>query len=88
MSDRFSVFCYSVFRLSLFSHLSRVKLTLVDREMNAGIHQATFDAGSYPSGAYIYRLEVNNFVEVKKMMLVMENGQPKARMRAIWALVS
>ncbi len=57
-------------KLAVYDMLGRLVDTLIDGEMNAGFHQATFNARSYPSGAYIYRLEVNNFVEVKKMMLV------------------
>ncbi|MEM8486341.1 MAG: T9SS type A sorting domain-containing protein, partial [Bacteroidota bacterium] len=56
--------------LKVYDMLGRLVDTLVDREMNAGYHNAAFNARSYPSGAYIYRLEVNNFASVKKMMLV------------------
>ncbi len=56
--------------LKVYDMLGRLVDTLIDRELNAGYHDASFDARSYPSGAYIYRLEVNNFASVKKMMLV------------------
>ena len=38
--------------------------------MTAGRHTITFDAGSLPSGLYLYKLEVNGFSAQNKMMLM------------------
>ncbi len=44
---------------------------LVSEEMGAGSHQINFDGSNLASGAYIYRLDVENkFNETRKMMLV------------------
>lgn len=57
-------------KLVVYDLLGRHVETLIDAEVNAGFHSISFDARSFPSGAYIYRLETNGFVEVKKMMLI------------------
>ncbi len=45
--------------------------TLVDGEMESGIHRIVWNAGKYPSGIYWYRLETSSgFVSTKKMLLV------------------
>ncbi len=43
---------------------------LVSGELNAGTHRYVWSAGKFPSGIYFYRLETNNFVQTKKMLLV------------------
>ena len=40
---------------------------IVNKEFKAGYHQVEFDASSYKSGIYFYRLEAENFVQTKKM---------------------
>jgi len=35
-----------------------------------GRYEATFDASSLASGVYLYRLNVNDYVDVKKMILL------------------
>ncbi len=57
-------------KLQVFDMLGRLVETIVDGEMAAGFHQANFNARSYPSGAYMYRIEANGFIEVKQMMLI------------------
>ena len=44
--------------------------TLAEGTYEAGYHKVTFNASSLPSGAYIYRIESNAFVQVKKMILL------------------
>jgi len=43
---------------------------LVDREESAGDHRVTFTANNLAAGVYFYKLEVNNFSGVKKMVLL------------------
>ena len=57
-------------RLVVYDLLGRIVETLIDRSMDAGYHAATFDANSYPSGAYLYRIEAGHFVSTQKMLLV------------------
>lgn len=47
----------------------RVKI-LVNEQKTAGVHQATFNAGSLSSGIYFYQLKAGDFTINKKMVLV------------------
>ncbi|MFZ5516843.1 MAG: choice-of-anchor D domain-containing protein [Candidatus Zhuqueibacterota bacterium] len=44
--------------------------TLLDEVKNAGYHSFVFDAGNLPSGMYIYQIEVNDFRDVRKLVLM------------------
>lgn len=44
--------------------------TLVNRNLNAGIYEVTFDGFKYSSGIYFYSIICGNFKQVKKMILV------------------
>jgi uncharacterized protein (DUF1501 family) len=56
--------------LEVFDAGGRRVRTLVDRTVAAGTHTVPFDAGSLPSGAYIYRMITPNGLESKKMVLL------------------
>jgi hypothetical protein len=44
--------------------------TLVNEQLGAGSHSLTFDAASYSSGVYIYRLIYKEHILTKKLLLV------------------
>jgi hypothetical protein len=44
--------------------------TLVSKRLPAGRFEATWDAGRYSSGIYVYRLQAEGFVETKKIILM------------------
>ncbi|MBI2416935.1 MAG: T9SS type A sorting domain-containing protein [Ignavibacteriales bacterium] len=50
--------------------LGREMVTLVDSFQQAGIHEIDFNASSFSSGVYFYRITVGGFSEVKKMMVL------------------
>jgi hypothetical protein len=56
--------------LIIYDIIGRQVVKLVDGEQIAGRHKAVFDARSYASGLYMYRLEAGDFRKVGKMMLV------------------
>lgn len=56
--------------LKVYDVLGRQVTTLVNQKMQAGVHKVDWNADSYPSGVYLYRLSAGNFVETKKMLLV------------------
>lgn len=43
---------------------------LVDSEMGAGFHNASWNASDIPSGVYFYTLKTDNFQHTKKMLLL------------------
>ncbi len=47
-----------------------VKTIINNSTQTAGSYKAVFNASALPSGIYFYRLEVNDFVQVKKMILM------------------
>ena len=56
--------------LKIFNVLGQEVKSLVNEYQNAGIYKLTFDASALTSGAYFYSLSTDNFLQVKKMMLV------------------
>jgi hypothetical protein len=50
--------------------LGEMVQTLAEGTYEAGYHKVTFNASSFPSGAYIYRIESADFVQVRKMILI------------------
>ena len=56
--------------LNVFNIIGQQVASLVDENVEAGFHSVAFDGSNLPSGAYIYRLQTNNFVQTKKMILI------------------
>jgi hypothetical protein len=50
--------------------LGREAAVLVSENRIAGSHTVDFDASALTSGVYFYRLESNEFVDTKKMMII------------------
>jgi hypothetical protein len=57
-------------RLSVFDILGREVSVLVNERRDAGVHEVKFDGTGLASGAYFYRLQVGDFVQARKLMLV------------------
>jgi phosphatidylserine/phosphatidylglycerophosphate/cardiolipin synthase-like enzyme/DNA/RNA endonuclease YhcR with UshA esterase domain len=57
-------------KLSIFDVLGREVTTLVDEIKPAGTYTITWDASRYASGMYFYRLQSDNFVATKKLVLI------------------
>jgi hypothetical protein len=56
--------------LRVYDILGREVATLVNEVKTAGNFTVDFNASSFSSGAYFYRLESNGFVDTKKMMVI------------------
>ncbi len=56
--------------LTVYNIMGQVVTKLVDRTVEAGYHEAVWDASKLASGVYIYKLTAGNFTSVKRMMLV------------------
>ncbi|MBK9098389.1 MAG: T9SS type A sorting domain-containing protein [bacterium] len=72
---KFSVPVTETVCLKVYDVLGNELLILVNEEKPAGQYEVTFDSHSgevrnLPSGIYFYKLEVGNFVEAKKMILL------------------
>jgi len=67
---KFSIPKTSNVQLIVYDLLGRKVTTLVDDRFQAGNHSVKFNAGNLSSGVYIYRLEANEFIQTRKMMLV------------------
>ena len=62
-------------RLEVYNILGRQVRLLIDQSLSAGAHEVTFDGNSesgnqLATGIYFYRLQAENFVETRKMMLI------------------
>jgi len=59
----------------VYDILGRKVITLLEADESAGYHKALWDSKSHQgtevsSGVYFYRIEANDFVDVKKMVLL------------------
>jgi hypothetical protein len=57
-------------KLAVYNLLGEEVTVLVNNEQKAGRYEVAFDASRFASGVYMYRLESNNFISIKKMVLV------------------
>lgn len=60
----------SLVKISVYDMLGREVAQLVNEKLNAGTHEATFNASNLTSGTYFYKLETEYFTETKKMLLI------------------
>ncbi|MCB0746668.1 MAG: T9SS type A sorting domain-containing protein [Ignavibacteriae bacterium] len=61
----------SVFvQLSVYNILSQEIVTLVNEFQKSGNYNIKFDGSNLPSGIYFYKLQLGNFSELKKMVLL------------------
>lgn len=56
--------------VAVYNVVGQLVAKIVDGNMSAGHHSVTFDAGSLPSGLYLYKMEANGFSAQKKMVLM------------------
>ena len=57
-------------KIEIFDILGRRVATLLKKEIQAGYHVIEFDGSQLSSGIYLYRIQADNFVDVKKMVLI------------------
>ena len=62
---------FSNVNLKIHDVFGRDIATLVNGMLTAGAYQFPFDGRTLASGIYYYRLSSGNFIEVKKMLLLM-----------------
>ena len=57
-------------RIEIYDVLGRDVETLIDETQEAGYHHIIWNAGNYPSGMYLCRINAGHFAETRKMLLV------------------
>lgn len=67
---KFSIPQSSNVTLKLFNTLGQEVKTLLNQNMESGVHTINFDASELNSGIYFYRLDAGQFSEVRKMTLI------------------
>ena len=60
----------SIVIIKVYNLLGNEIATLINEEKNSGKHEIEFNATDLPSGTYFYQLQVSEFVETKKMILM------------------
>ena len=66
----FSILEKEMVTLKVFNMLGVEVASLVDGFRNAGTYTVEFDGSDLSSGTYFYRIQTNDFIKVKRMMLV------------------
>ena len=59
-----------VVTIKVHNLVGQVIATLVDEYRNPGNYEVSFDASNLSAGVYLYKLQVNDFVSVKRMTLI------------------
>ncbi|HRE11827.1 MAG TPA: T9SS type A sorting domain-containing protein, partial [Ignavibacteria bacterium] len=57
-------------KIAVYDMLGREVDILINGKMEAGVYNASWNATPYSSGVYFYRLTTDEFVSVKKMILI------------------
>lgn len=57
-------------KLTIYDLLGREIVTLVNEQLQPGSYSVNWDASNFPSGVYFYRIEADDFVESRKMVLL------------------
>ncbi|MFA7289455.1 MAG: T9SS type A sorting domain-containing protein [Melioribacteraceae bacterium] len=69
-SIRFTIPEKTVVKLIIFNMLGEEVSTLINKELEAGLHEFQWNANGLPSGIYIYTLSTQKFTSNKKMILL------------------
>jgi len=57
-------------RLSVYDLLGREVSVLVNERKGAGVHEVKFEGSNLASGVYFYRLQAQDFVQTKKLIIL------------------
>ncbi|MBK8549932.1 MAG: T9SS type A sorting domain-containing protein [Ignavibacteria bacterium] len=67
---RYSIVENGFTSLKIYNSIGKEVETLVNQKQNAGTYEFKWDASKYSSGIYFYRLQSQDYIETKKMMLL------------------
>jgi hypothetical protein len=57
-------------KVIIYNILGKEIQTLLNKELEAGRHEITVDAGNFPSGVYFYKIQSGSFMQTKKMIVM------------------
>lgn len=66
----FKIADFGFVKLTIYDIMGKEVAVLINKEMNAGTYNVTFDASTLTSGTYFYKLEAGDFSETKKMLMI------------------
>jgi plastocyanin len=66
----FAVPRFSYVKLSVMNILGQQVELLVNQQLSPGSYMADWDASAYPSGIYFYKLQAEDYVNTKRMILI------------------
>lgn len=66
----FKIAALGFVKLTIYDIMGKEVATLINKEMNAGTYNVTFDGSALTSGTYFYKLEAGDFSETKKMLMI------------------
>ena len=67
---RYALPVAGVVTIDVFNALGEKVATLINRQVEAGYHEVSFDAATLPGGLYFYKINSGDFTSVKKMVMV------------------
>ncbi|MBM4176845.1 MAG: choice-of-anchor D domain-containing protein [Ignavibacteria bacterium] len=67
---RFALPIESKVTLSIYNILGEKVVELINQQIEAGYHQVKFNAHNLASGTYIYGIQIGDFINSKKMLIV------------------
>lgn len=56
--------------IKMYDNIGREVMTLVNKQQTAGSYEIVFNGQQITSGVYFYKIETNDFTQVKRMMLI------------------
>ena len=56
--------------LTVYNAMGQEVATLIDQNQNPGAYRVSWNANNLPTGIYFYQLQVNDFQDVRRMMLL------------------
>ncbi len=67
---KFSLPVSGLVNIKVYNTIGEQVTELMNRQMEAGSYSIPFDATGFANGVYFYKIDVNNFTSVKKMILI------------------
>ena len=73
--NNFTVIKYSIphksdVKLTIFNELGGIISIPVNKELNPGTYEVEFNANNLPAGIYFYRMQADNYAEMKRMLII------------------